>query len=53
MDKKEWVPLKVEQTDLNENRTIYLLSEIEIGIPLNKDMFKFVVPKGAEVIDLR
>ncbi|RKY53887.1 MAG: hypothetical protein DRP89_05625 [Candidatus Neomarinimicrobiota bacterium] len=53
VDKKEWVPRKVEQTDLNENRTIYLLSEIEIGISLNKDMFKFVVPKGAEVIDLR
>jgi len=53
VDKKEWIPRKVEQTDLNENRTIYLLSEIEIGLPLNKDMFKFVVPKGAEVIDLR
>jgi len=53
VDKKEWVPRKVEQTDLNENRTIYLLREIEVGIPLNKDMFKFVIPEGAEVIDLR
>ena len=53
VDKKAWLPRKVEQIDLNGNKTIYLLRKIEVGVALNKDLFRFAVPKGTEVIDLR
>ena len=53
VDKMEWVPRKIEQIDLNENRTIYLLNEIEVGVTLKKDSFQFKIPDGADVIDMR
>ena len=53
VDKKEWIPRKVEQIDLDDNRTIYLLKQMIFDEELPKDTFKFVIPKGAEVIDMR
>jgi len=53
IDKKEWIPRKVEQTDLNENRTIYLLYEVRLNVPLDEKIFRFTIPDGAEVIDMR
>ena len=53
VDKEEWMPRKIEQTDLNENQTIYLLKKIEVGIPFDKGLFKLEIPAGADVVDMR
>ena len=53
VDKEVWVPRKIVQTDLNENRTIFLLQEIEIGVLLKKGTFQFPIPEGADVVDMR
>jgi outer membrane lipoprotein-sorting protein len=53
VDEKAWVPRKVEQIDLYENRTIYLLKNVEIGIELEEKQFHFIIPESAEVIDMR
>jgi outer membrane lipoprotein-sorting protein len=53
VDKKAWLPRKVEQVDLYDNRTVYFLEGIEVGILLNEDQFRFVIPDSAEVIDMR
>jgi len=50
VDKKEWIPRQIEQIDLNENRTVYLLREIQIGMPLEEETFRFTIPDGVEVI---
>ncbi len=53
VDKKEWIPRKIEQIDLDENSTIYILSEVELNYKLNDEIFKFKIPAGSEVIDMR
>ena len=50
VDKREWIPRKIEQIDLNENRTVYLLREVQIGMPLEEETFRFTIPDGVEVI---
>jgi outer membrane lipoprotein-sorting protein len=52
VDKARWLPRKIEQIDLNENRTIYLIHEIQTGVPLEEGMFRFSIPDGAEVINM-
>jgi outer membrane lipoprotein-sorting protein len=53
VDKTEWVPRKVEQVDLNENRTVYLLNMLVFNPAVPKNTFEFTIPEGAEVIDMR
>lgn len=53
VDKKEFIPLKVLQIDLNENETVYVLHDVEIGVELEKGTFTFTIPEDAEVIDMR
>ena len=53
VDKREWLPLRVEQTDLNENQTVYLLEDIELDVAVPEGSFQFAIPEGAEVIDMR
>jgi outer membrane lipoprotein-sorting protein len=53
VDRSQWIPRKIEQVDLSENQTTYLLQNIQIGIALENDFFRFVVPDGVEVIDMR
>lgn len=53
VDKKTWIPRKIEQTDLYENRTIYILKNVEIGVEIAEEQFHFVIPDSAEVIDMR
>ena len=53
VDKNEWVPLKVEQIDLNDNRTIYLLENIIFDEAVSKTDFQFIIPDDVEVIDMR
>lgn len=52
VDKKEWVPRKIEQTDINENVSVYFLHDVEIGAPLPKDIFSFVIPDGVDVVEM-
>lgn len=52
VDKARWLPRKIEQIDLNENRTIYLIHEIQTGVQLEEGMFRFSIPDGAEVINM-
>jgi outer membrane lipoprotein-sorting protein len=53
IDKEEWLPRKIEQTDLNNNRTIYLLRDIQIGLEMNNSIFQFIIPDSAEVIKMK
>ena len=53
VDEEFWIPQKIEQTDISRNRTIYKLSEVRTGSPIEDSIFEFKVPEGAEIIDLR
>lgn len=52
IDQETWIPQKIEQTDVNKNRIVYVLSEIELGVPVDDGAFQFRIPEGAEIIDL-
>ena len=53
IDSRDWMPIRVEQADLNDNRTVYTLENMQVGIAVEEDAFRFSVPEGAEVIDMR
>ena len=53
VNQKNWIPQKIEQTDLNQNVTIYLLKKVELGIPVEDNQFRFQIPDSAEIIDMR
>ena len=53
ISKKDWLAVKIEQEDVNENITRYELSQIKINPPLDKALFSFTIPATAEVVDLR
>ena len=53
VNKKNWIPQKIEQTDLNQNVTIYLLKKVELGIPVEDNQFRFQMPDSTEIIDMR
>jgi len=48
-----FIPAKIQQTDLNENINTYLLSGIEIDIPMSDDLFQHQSQSDVEVIDMR
>lgn len=52
IDQKEWVPVKIEQTDLGGNRTTYHLREILMNPSIVRGAFQFSIPEGAEVINM-
>ena len=53
IDRKTWLPRKLEQTDLNGDRSVYDLTSLETGVEVSPDLFRFKAPQGAEVIDMR
>jgi outer membrane lipoprotein-sorting protein len=53
IDQEKWIPCKIEQTDISRNRTIYTLSDVQTGQPVESTTFEFKIPDGAEVIDLQ
>ncbi len=53
VDGKTWLPVKVAQTDLNGNQTIYLLHEIAIDVPVDAGLFRFDIPPDTEVIRMQ
>ncbi len=53
VDKKRWLALKIEQEDINENITRYVLKNFQINQPLDAKLFTFTITEDMEVIDLR
>ncbi len=47
------IPVKIQQTDLNDNINTYMLSGIEIDTDLPDNFFKYQSKPGVEVIDMR
>ncbi|MCD6169307.1 MAG: outer membrane lipoprotein carrier protein LolA [Candidatus Latescibacteria bacterium] len=52
VDKKKWLPLKLQYLDLNGNTTCYLLSDVKVNSNLKDSLFKFRPPKGVEIVDM-
>ncbi len=53
VDKKSLLTTKIEQKDINDNLTTYVLENMVINQPLDPETFHYVVPKDVEVIDMR
>jgi outer membrane lipoprotein carrier protein len=53
VDKRQWVTRKVEYTDINGNISSYIISRVRINPKLEPSAFRFDIPKGAEVVDMR
>lgn len=53
VDKKNWIAVKIEQVDLNENMTVYKLQNFAINPALEDQLFAFKIPDNVEVVDWR
>ncbi len=53
IEQDTWIPRKVEQVDINDNRTIYELTLVRFDLPVDQSIFTFVIPEETEVIDMR
>ncbi len=53
IEQDTWIPRKVEQIDINDNRTIYELTSLQFDVPADRSIFEFVIPEDTEVIDMR
>lgn len=53
IEQDTWIPRKVEQVDINDNRTIYELNSVQFDLPMDASIFEFVIPEDTEVIDMR
>jgi len=50
---KLWVPAKIEQQDLNNNKNTYFLKNIQLDEPMADTLFDYTPPESVEVIDMR
>ncbi|HHS12457.1 MAG TPA: outer membrane lipoprotein carrier protein LolA [bacterium] len=53
IDPKTWLPKRVEQTDLDGNRTLFDLRDLRVNEAFDDSLFLFEIPEGADVIDMR
>lgn len=53
LERRRWLPLKVEQRDESDNLVTYILKDHQLGPVLKPSLFRFVAPQGVEVIDRR
>lgn len=53
VDQKEWLPRRIEQMDLSENKSVYLLKQIDRAGAAEKTDFIFQIPEGADVIEMQ
>ncbi|MBI4530156.1 MAG: outer membrane lipoprotein chaperone LolA [Candidatus Latescibacteria bacterium] len=53
VDKRQWVTRKVEYTDVSGNVSSYIISRVKINPKFEPSTFRFDIPKGAEVVDMR
>ncbi len=51
VDRRKWLPRKLEYLDLNGNITSYLLS-IKVNSDFRDSFFEFTPPKGVETVDM-
>ncbi|RKY58069.1 MAG: outer membrane lipoprotein carrier protein LolA [Candidatus Latescibacterota bacterium] len=53
VEEKRWMVRKLSYSDEVGNETTYLLKDVQVNPKLDKKLFRFKVPEGAEVVDLR
>lgn len=53
VDASNWLTIKIEQVDINDNVNTYYVSDIEQNMELSNTLFTFQIPPDAEVVDLR
>ena len=53
VDQQEWLPRRVEQIDLSENRSVYLLKQIHQDHQVDAGTFQFQIPDSADVIRMQ
>lgn len=53
IDKTSYLAPRIEQIDINENKTVYLLKNTQRNAPLADALFSFKIPDDAEVVDMR
>jgi chaperone LolA len=53
VDKSTWLALRIEQVDINDNKTVYLLKNAQRNAPLADDLFSLKIPADAEIVDMR
>ena len=53
VDRKRWLLLRVEQLEVDDNVTTYLLADHKIDKKLDDDLFQFSSPDGTTMIDRR
>lgn len=50
---KIFVPIKIEQVDINDNSNTYFLSNIQVNETIGEKFFIYDVPDSVEIIDMR
>jgi chaperone LolA len=50
---KIFVPIKIEQVDINDNSNTYFLSNIQVNVTIDGKFFIYDVPDSVEIIDMR
>lgn len=53
IDKTTYLAPRIEQIDINDNKTIYLLKNVQRNTPIADELFTFKIPADAEVVDMR
>lgn len=53
IDKSTWLAIRIEQIDINDNRTTYVLKNVSRNIKLSDALFTFNIPADTEVVDMR
>jgi len=53
IDKSTWLALRIEQVDINDNKTVYLLKNAQRNLPLADGLFSLNIPDDVEVVDMR
>ena len=44
---------KIEYTDFNDNSSLFSIQKVDIKTDLKESFFKFKIPEGVEIVDLR
>ncbi len=53
VEKEHWIIRKVEQIDLNGDKLVYTLTDVELGLEIQHDFFVYTPEPGQDVVDLR
>ncbi|MGH7600789.1 MAG: LolA family protein [bacterium] len=53
IDKSTWLAARIEQVDINDNKTAYVLKNAQRNVPLADALFTLSIPAEAEIVDMR